>query len=53
MARSDPAEPMRRARVVRNTVEPDPNMPTLAEVRAILDTPPEEKPQQDSTAGDE
>jgi len=30
-----------RARVVHNTVTTDPNMPTLAEVRAILDAPPE------------
>ena len=29
------------ARVVTNTVTPDPNMPTLADVRAILDAPPE------------
>jgi len=33
-----------RARVVRNTVELDPNAPTLAEIREILDSPlePEE-----------
>jgi hypothetical protein len=30
---------MHRARVVRNTVEPDPNMPTIDEVRALLDEP--------------
>ncbi|MGH8168609.1 MAG: hypothetical protein ACREQ1_15320, partial [Woeseiaceae bacterium] len=29
-----------RARVVRNTVVPDPEMPTLAEVREMLDAPP-------------
>lgn len=28
-----------RVRIVRNTVEPDPNLPTLDEVRAILDAP--------------
>jgi L,D-transpeptidase ErfK/SrfK len=28
-------------RVVTNTVTPDPNMPTLAEVRDVLDAPPE------------
>jgi L,D-transpeptidase ErfK/SrfK len=28
-----------RARVVKNTVEPDPEVPTLAEVRALLDAP--------------
>ena len=32
---------MARALVVRNTVEPDPSMPTLEEVRALLDAPPE------------
>jgi L,D-transpeptidase ErfK/SrfK len=30
-------------RVVRNTVEPDPDMPTLEEVRALLDEPAEEE----------
>jgi hypothetical protein len=30
-----------RARIVRNTVEPDPEMPTLAEVRELLDAPDE------------
>jgi len=34
---ADASEVMRRARVVRNTVEPDPNMPTIDEVRALLD----------------
>jgi L,D-transpeptidase ErfK/SrfK len=33
---------MARARVVENTVEPDPGLPSLAEVRAILDEPLEE-----------
>jgi len=33
------SEMMTRARVIRNTVEPDPNMPTLEEVRALLDEP--------------
>ena len=32
-------EVMARVRVIRNTVEPDPNMPTLQEVRALLDEP--------------
>lgn len=32
-----------RARVIRNTVEPDPNMPTLAEIRALLDEPIDEE----------
>ena len=35
----DASEVMHRARVVRNTVEPDPNMPTIDEVRALLDEP--------------
>ena len=35
----DPGEVLNRARLVRNTVEPDPNMPSLAEVRALLDEP--------------
>lgn len=34
---ADAGEVMQRARVVRNTVEPDPNMPTIDEVRALLD----------------
>ena len=34
---ADAGEVMHRARVVRNTVEPDPNMPTIEEVRALLD----------------
>jgi L,D-transpeptidase ErfK/SrfK len=33
-----------RARVIENTVEMDPDMPTLAEVRAILDAPLDEEP---------
>jgi L,D-transpeptidase ErfK/SrfK len=33
------SEVMHRARIVRNTVEPDPNMPTIDEVRALLDEP--------------
>ena len=35
----DAAEVYERARLVRNTVEIDPEAPTLAEVRAILDAP--------------
>lgn len=31
------AEVVARARVIRNTVEPDPEMPTLEEVRALID----------------
>ena len=37
----DAYEVYSRARIVRNTVEPDPEMPTLAEVRALLDDPAE------------
>ena len=35
-------EILARVRVVRNTVVPDPDMPSLAEVRAILDAPPDD-----------
>jgi L,D-transpeptidase ErfK/SrfK len=35
----DSFELYERARIVRNTVEPDPNSPTLAEVRELLDAP--------------
>jgi uncharacterized protein YfiM (DUF2279 family) len=37
----DSNEMWSRVRVVRNTVEPDPDMPTLAEVRELLDAPAE------------
>jgi L,D-transpeptidase ErfK/SrfK len=37
----DTYEVYARARIVRNTVVPDPEMPTLAEVRAMLDDPAE------------
>jgi L,D-transpeptidase ErfK/SrfK len=36
---NDPQEVYARARIVKNTVEPDPDLPTLDEVRAILDAP--------------
>ena len=36
---ADSGEVFARSRVVRNTVEPDPNMPTIDEVRALLDEP--------------
>jgi L,D-transpeptidase ErfK/SrfK len=36
---ADAGEVYARSRVVRNTVEPDPNMPTIDEVRALLDEP--------------
>ena len=39
--KADVAEVYERARIVRNTVELDPDLPTLAEVREILDTPVE------------
>ena len=38
----DAEEFMARARVIENTVVPDPDLPTLAEVRAILDEPLDE-----------
>lgn len=37
--RNDVGEVLERARLVENTVEPDPDVPTLAEVRALLDEP--------------
>ncbi|MDX1480972.1 MAG: L,D-transpeptidase family protein [Woeseiaceae bacterium] len=43
--RSDVDEVYERARVVANTVEPDPDVPTLAEVRELLDQPADD-PQQ-------
>jgi L,D-transpeptidase ErfK/SrfK len=39
--KADVAEVYERARIVRNTVELDPDLPTLAEVREILDAPVE------------
>ncbi|MEX2495712.1 MAG: L,D-transpeptidase family protein [Woeseia sp.] len=36
---ADAFEIYSRARVVRNTVQPDPDVPTLAEVRELLDAP--------------
>lgn len=36
---ADSSQVMATARVIKNTVEPDPNMPTLEEVRALLDEP--------------
>ncbi|HZD52855.1 MAG TPA: L,D-transpeptidase family protein [Woeseiaceae bacterium] len=42
LVKNDALEIYERARVVRNTVEPDPDGPTLAEVRALLDASPEE-----------
>lgn len=57
--RNDVDEVFERARLVRNTVEPDPDVPTLAEVRAILDTPLEDleseaeaEPENDEPAGE-
>jgi len=45
---ADLGEFLERARLVRNTVEPDPNMPTIDEVRALLDAPPAETGPQES-----
>jgi L,D-transpeptidase ErfK/SrfK len=41
-----------RARVIENIVEPDPNLPTLAEVRAILDEPLDEAEGDDEAGGE-
>lgn len=43
VAAADALEIYDRARVVRNTVEPDKEAPTLAEVRALLDAPLEQE----------
>lgn len=50
---ADSTDVMARARVVRNTVEPDPNMPTLEEVRALLDEPALAEEVADETGIDE
>lgn len=42
VSRLDSEEVLERARLVHNTVEPDPDAPTLAEVRELLDTPLDE-----------
>ena len=42
-----------RARVIKNTVEPDPDMPTLEEVRALLDEPAEKEDSGEQLAVDE
>ncbi len=39
--RNDVLEVYERATAVRNTVERDPDVPTLAEIRELLDSPPE------------
>lgn len=44
--RADSFELYGRARIVRNTVEPDPDAPTLAEVRELLDAPLEDSERQ-------
>lgn len=41
-----------RARVIENIVEPDPDLPTLAEVRAILDEPPGENEADDEASAE-
>lgn len=50
---ADSGEVFRRARLVRNTVEPDPNMPTIDEVRALLDEPLDTEDPLDSMPSDE
>jgi L,D-transpeptidase ErfK/SrfK len=53
IGQADAAEVMARARIIRNTVEPDPNMPTLEEVRALLDEPLAEEGAGEQVAIDE
>ena len=50
---TDSAEVMARARVINNTVEPDPDMPALEEVRALLDEPVAEEEVADQVNMDE
>ena len=50
---ADTGEVMKRARIVRNTVEPDPNMPTIDEVRALLDEELETQDTLEAIAADE
>jgi L,D-transpeptidase ErfK/SrfK len=50
---ADSVEVIERARVVRNTYEPDLDQPTLAEVREILDAPPEEEDTLEPVASEE
>ncbi len=51
--KSDISEVYARARVVRNTVEPDPNMPSIEEVRALLEESPEAANPAEAITGDE
>jgi L,D-transpeptidase ErfK/SrfK len=50
---ADSVEVIERARVVRNTYEPDPDQPTLAEVREILDAPIDEEETAEAVASEE
>lgn len=50
LARNDPQEIQSRARVIRNTVEPDPGMPTLDEVRLLLEAAEVEQDERPLTA---
>jgi hypothetical protein len=50
--RNDVYEVYERARVVKNVVEPDPDVPTLAEVREMLDQPLESSTDAATPAGD-
>ena len=51
--KNDADEVLERARLVRNTVERDPDAPTLAEVRAILDAPAEDDGNSSSAVANE
>jgi hypothetical protein len=50
---ADSVEVFERVRVVRNTYEPDPDEPTLAEVREILDEPIDEEEIAEPVASEE
>ena len=53
LADHDVYEVLGRATLVRNTVEMDPEAPTLAEVREILDGPPEDEVAEEAVAEEE
>ena len=50
---AETSEVFARARVIRNTVVPDPDMPTLEEVRALIDEPIEEEGVAEQTTVDD
>jgi len=53
VAKRDADEVLARARLVRNTVEADPDAPSLSEVREMIDAAVQEESSQDTNAVDE